>query len=76
MMEEKHQSKKQRYSQQTNLRDIFSNDITLAVLARYNVPCVQCPMAMEEIGTLTVGQVCENYGIDCAELLKELNNTA
>ncbi len=43
------------------------------VLAENNVPCVSCPFARMEMDKLKVGQICEQYGIDCDLLLTELN---
>ena len=43
------------------------------ILAKYNLPCLTCPMAKFEIESLKLGQVCETYGIDIKKLLKELN---
>ena len=43
------------------------------VLSKYNVPCLGCPMAQMEMNSLTLGQICGNYGIDLKKLLEELN---
>ena len=65
------------------MKNKISRDITLAkileypgaeeILAKYNLPCLSCPLAKFEIGDLKIGQVCETYGIDIKNLLKELN---
>ncbi len=43
------------------------------VLAKYNVPCLGCPFAKVEMERLKIGEVCDMYGIDIENLLKELN---
>ena len=61
----------------------FTKDSTLAeilafkggkkILAKYNLPCLTCPMAKFEIQNLKVGEVGKMYGIDIEKLLGELN---
>ena len=43
------------------------------VLLKYNLPCLGCPFAKMEIEDLKIGQVCQIYGINLENLLKELN---
>lgn len=43
------------------------------ILEKYNLPCLHCPMARMEMGSLKLGDICKTYGIDINELLKELN---
>jgi len=43
------------------------------ILAKYNLPCLGCPMAAFEMGALKIGEVCKMYNIDLKKLLKELN---
>ncbi len=43
------------------------------ILAKYNFPCLTCPMAKFEMESLKLGQVCETYGINIEKLLAELN---
>ena len=43
------------------------------ILAKYNLPCLGCPLAKFEIANLKLGDVCKMYGIDLGNLLKELN---
>ena len=42
-------------------------------LHKFGVPCMSCPMAHFEIGTLQIGQVCKIYDLPLKEILKELN---
>jgi len=57
----------------TTLADILKKKGAEKVLAKYNLPCLTCPMAKFELENLKLGQVCKMYGIDADELLKELN---
>jgi len=43
------------------------------ILHKFGVPCMSCPMAEFEIGTLQIGQVCKIYGLPLKEILVELN---
>lgn len=43
------------------------------ILAKYNLPCLFCPMMKTEMDRLTIGQICEMYNIDTKKLLEELN---
>jgi len=43
------------------------------ILHKFGVPCMSCPMAKFEIGTLQIGQVCKMYGLPLKEILEELN---
>jgi hypothetical protein len=43
------------------------------VLSKYNVPCISCPMAKQEMDTLTLEQIGGWYGIDVDSIIKELN---
>ena len=45
-------------------------------LAKYNLPCLGCPMAKFEMENLKIGEICQMYGIDIEKLLKELNTRA
>lgn len=44
------------------------------IMAKYNVPCLSCPMAKMEMEKLRLGEICQMYGIDLEGLLKDLNN--
>lgn len=58
----------------TVLAEILEIQGAEKVLAKYNVPCLVCPMAAMEAGVLALGQVSEIYGLDLENLLKELNS--
>jgi len=57
----------------TILSEVLKGKGAEEILAKYNLPCLTCPMAKFEIESLKLGQVCETYGIDIEKLLKELN---
>ena len=43
------------------------------VLQKHKVPCLGCPMAQREMGTLKIEVICKTYGIDEKKLLEDLN---
>lgn len=43
------------------------------ILMSNDVPCVTCPMAQMEMDELTIGDICEAYGLNLKKILKELN---
>jgi hypothetical protein len=43
------------------------------ILHKFGVPCMSCPMAEFELGSLEIGQVCKMYGLDLKAILDELN---
>jgi hypothetical protein len=61
------------FNRDSLLSDILKADGTEPILHKYNLPCLHCPMAAQELGVLTLGQVCEMYGLDIDGLLEELN---
>lgn len=57
----------------TTLAGILALPGAEKVLAKYNLPCLWCPLVKFEIENLKLGQVCKIYNIDVEKLLKELN---
>lgn len=57
----------------TTIEKILQKEGAMEILAKYNLPCLSCPMAIFEIEKLKIGDVCKMYGIDADSLLKELN---
>jgi len=43
------------------------------ILAKHNLPCLNCPFAQAEMKQLQIGQVSQAYGINLEKLLKDLN---
>ena len=62
-----------KFTKTTTIAEILISPGTEKILAKYNLPCLHCPMAGSEIKFLIIGQVCERYGIDVDKLLEELN---
>lgn len=60
-------------TEDATLVEIFKLPGAKKTLAKYNLPCLSCPMAEFELANLKIGQVCEMYDIDVGKLLKELN---
>lgn len=69
----KAKSKIRKITKDTTLAEILKHPKAEEILAKYNVPCLHCPMATYEIGTLKIGEVAKQYNIDLKNLLKELN---
>ncbi len=57
----------------TTLTEILKYPEAEKILVKYNLPCLTCPFAKMEAEKLKIGQVCQMYGIDLENLLKELN---
>ena len=62
-----------KFTKETILADIVETPSAEEILAKYNLPCLSCPMARFEMEKLKIGQVCQMYGLDIDNLLKELN---
>lgn len=60
-------------TEDTTLSQILKYTKASAILSKYNLPCLHCPMASYEMGVLKIGEVAKMYGIDVESLLKELN---
>ena len=65
--------KKNKITEDTTLSEILGYSKASKILAKYNLPCLNCPMAVFEAGILKIGEVCRIYNIDLERLLKELN---
>ena len=57
----------------TTLAKILKYPEAEKILAKYNLPCLNCPFAKFEMENLKIGEVCKMYNIDLKNLLKELN---
>ncbi len=62
-----------KFTKETTLSELLQNPKTVEILAKYNLPCLSCPMAQQEMENLKIGDVCKVYGINPTSLLKELN---
>jgi len=61
------------FTKNTPLAEILKFSQAEKILAKYNLPCLGCPLAKFELENLKLGQVCQMYDIDLENLLKELN---
>jgi len=59
-------------TEETKLADVLNLEGANEVLSEFKVPCLGCPMAAMEMGSLTLGAICKNYGIDFEGLKKKL----
>jgi hypothetical protein len=62
-----------KFTKNSTLAEILEKEGTEKILAKFNLPCLTCPMIQLEIQNLKLGDVCKIYGIDIDKLLKELN---
>ena len=58
-----------KFTADSTLSEITAMEGSLDVLAKYNVPCPHCPMAAMEMDHLSIGMICEAYGLDLAGIL-------
>jgi len=65
-----------KFNKDTTLAEILKYPEAEKILAKHNLPCLQCPFAKMEKEELKIGQVCQMYGIETEKLLKELNERA
>ncbi|PIP17732.1 MAG: hypothetical protein COX43_02695 [Parcubacteria group bacterium CG23_combo_of_CG06-09_8_20_14_all_35_9] len=64
---------KNKITKDTFIPEILEYPKAMEILAKYNLPCLGCPMAAFELGRLRLGEVCKMYEIDFEKLLEELN---
>ncbi len=57
----------------TTLAEILKLPGAGKILAKYKVPCLNCPFARFEMENLRIGDVCKMYKLDIKKLFKELN---
>jgi len=67
-------SSKKPITEKTVLAEIFKKKGALSILAKYQLPCLACPMIKFEIEKLTIGQISRMYNLDLKKILSELNN--
>ena len=61
-------------NENTTLANILKIDGAETMLAKYQLPCLHCPMAKAEMDDLKIGAVCKMYGIDAKSLLEDINS--
>ncbi|OIP75764.1 MAG: hypothetical protein AUK07_00960 [Parcubacteria group bacterium CG2_30_36_21] len=62
-----------KFTKNSSLAEILTLKEGEKILAKYNLPCLTCPMAKFEIENLKLGEVCKMYKINLKKLLEELN---
>ena len=60
-------------TEKTVLAEILQKAGAEEILAKYELPCLSCPFAKMEMEQLKIGDLCQQYGIDCKSLLEDLN---
>ena len=60
-------------SKNTTLAELLGNPKAQKILAKYNLPCLSCPFAKQEMAILKLGDICKMYKINLRVLTKELN---
>lgn len=61
-------------TENTTLAEILGKPELVKILSKYNLPCLNCPLAKYEMENLKIGEVCKMYNINVQKLLGELNN--
>ena len=64
---------KEKITENTALAGILEKPELVKILAKYNLPCLGCPLAKYEMENLKIGEVCKMYNINVQKLLGELN---
>jgi len=60
-------------TEDSTIEEILNHPEGKRVLAKWNVPCLGCPMMAMEMKDLKIGEVAKKYGIDLESMLEELN---
>jgi len=66
-------TKQLKVTNNTTLAEILKIPGAEKILAKYNLPCLNCAFAALESEELKIGKVCEMYEIDLKSLLEDLN---
>lgn len=64
------------FNKDTTLSKILKNPDNEKILAKYNLPCLTCPLADMEMEELKIGDICKMYGINADKLLTDLNKVS
>ena len=62
-----------KFTKDSKLSEIIKADKGPEILSKFGVPCPTCPHFAAEADMLTIGDVCNTYGIDLKKLLEALN---
>ncbi len=61
------------FTRDSKLSEAVARENGVLILVKHGVPCPTCPMAMTEMDILTLGMICDTYGLDGDALLADLN---
>jgi len=64
---------KQKIDEETPLAEVLRIPGAAEVLLKNNFPCMACPLAFFEIGTMKIGDVIRIYNLDAKKIMAELN---
>jgi len=62
-----------KFNKDSKLSEIIASEKGRQILMEFGVPCPTCPFFAAEAEKLTIGDVCNMYGIDVEKLLEALN---
>lgn len=62
-----------KFTKDSTLGEIMKAEGAAEALGRHGAPCPTCPMAAMEMDKLTIGMICDTYGLNLASLLEDLN---
>ena len=65
-----------KFDKNSTLAEVLEFGGAEEILAKFDVPCLGCPMAKSEMEHLSIEQICATYGIDEPKLIKQLNEFA
>ncbi|MGM0439105.1 MAG: DUF1858 domain-containing protein [Patescibacteria group bacterium] len=57
----------------STIEEILKHPKGQEVMAKYQVPCLGCPMASMEMQDLKIEQVAKQYDLDLESILEDLN---
>ncbi len=61
-------------TKESTIEDILNHPKGQEVMAKYEVPCLGCPMAAMEMKDLEIKQVAAKYDLELDAILEELNS--
>ena len=62
-----------KYTKSSTLEAVLKHERAPQILEKYNVPCLGCAFARAEMDKLTIGAICEMYGLNLKGILDGLN---
>jgi len=63
-----------KYTNKSTLQDVLESENGADLLVKYQVPCLGCHFASQELDQLTLQDIADAYKIDLKDLLKDLNS--